>query len=72
MVASDFHELLAEPEVQFDRSCAPGLRSIVLAVCDYLAGMHGPDCQRQSQPHMEAAIVAVVRRIFVDGLKLDA
>ena len=72
MVASDFHELLAEREVQFDGSCSSGLRSIVLAVCDYLARMQGPDCQRQSQPHMEAAIVAVVRRILVDGLKLHA
>src|SRR3982074_2221018 len=72
MVASDFHELLAEREVQFDGSCSSGLRSIVLAVCDYLARMQGPDCRRQSQPHMEAAIVAVVRRILVDGLKLHA
>src|SRR5712671_278675 len=66
MVASDFHELLAEREVHFDGSCSSGLRSIVLAVCDYLARMQGPDCQRQSQPHMEAAIVAVVRRILID------
>src|SRR6266404_3342096 len=69
MVGSDFHELLAERQIQFDGTCASGLRSIVLAVCDYLARMHGPDCQRQSQPHMEAAIIAVVRRILVDGLK---
>jgi AcrR family transcriptional regulator len=70
MVGSDFHELLAEREIQFDGSCTSGLRPIVIAVCDYLARMQGPECQRQSQPHMEAAIIAVVRRILVDGLKL--
>jgi AcrR family transcriptional regulator len=72
MVGSDFHELLAERQIQFDGSCASGLKPIVLAVCDYLARMHGPECQRQSKRHMEAAIIAVVRRIFVDGLKLHS
>src|SRR5258706_7201710 len=72
LVGSDFHELLAEREIQFDGTRASGLRSIVLAVCDYLARVPGPDCQRQSQPHIEAAIIAVVRRILVDGLKLHS
>jgi AcrR family transcriptional regulator len=72
MVAGDFHALLAEREIQFDGSCASGLRPIVMAVCDYLARMHGPECRRQSHSHMEAAIIAVVRRIVVEGLKLHA
>jgi len=67
MVGADFHELLAKREVQFDgRSCASGLRAIILAVCDYLARVCS---QRYSQRHMEAAIIAVVRRMLVDGLK---
>ena len=70
MVGSDFHELLTERQIEFDGTCSSGLRSIVLAVCDYLARMHGPDCQRQSQPQMEAAIISVVRRVLLDGLKL--
>ena len=68
MVGTDFNELLAEREVQFDETCASALKAIVLAVCDYLARMQGPDCRRQFQPHMEAAIIAVVRRMLLDGL----
>ena len=45
MVGSDFHELLAEREVQFDAGCSSALKSIVLAVCDYLARMQGANCQ---------------------------
>jgi AcrR family transcriptional regulator len=70
MVGSDFHELLAEREVQFDAGCSSALKSIVLAVCDYLVRMQGANCQRHLQPHMEAAIIAVVRRMFLEGLKL--
>ena len=73
MVGGEFHELLAEREIQFDGSCASALRPIVLAVCDYLVRMHGSDCQRQqSRPHMEAAIIAVVRGMLVNGLKLQS
>jgi AcrR family transcriptional regulator len=68
MVGTDFNELLAKRGVQFD-GCATALKAIVVAVCDYLAGMQGPDCRRQFQPHMEAAIIAVVRRMFLEGLK---
>src|SRR5258706_10870746 len=70
MVGSDFHELLAEREVQFDGDCPSALKPIVLAVCDFLARTQRPDCQRHLQPHMEAAIIAVVRRMLLEGLKL--
>jgi AcrR family transcriptional regulator len=67
MVGADFHELLAKREVEFDGNrCASGLRAIVLAVCDYLARVCS---QRYSQRHMETAIIAVVRRMLVHGLK---
>jgi AcrR family transcriptional regulator len=69
MVAADLLELLAKRKIHFDGSCASGLKSIVLAVCDYLEGLYGPDCQRRSHPPMEGAIVAVIRKVFVDGLK---
>jgi hypothetical protein len=35
---------------------------LALGVCDYLAG------QRQTEPHMESAIIAVVRRMILEGL----
>jgi AcrR family transcriptional regulator len=69
MVASRFHQSLADREIQFDGSCLSALKAIVLAVCDYLAQMQGSGSQRQLQPHMESAIIAVVRRILLEGLK---
>lgn len=69
MVGSRFYELLAEREVQFDGTCASALKAIVLAVCEYLTRMQGPNGERQPEPHMESAIIAVVRRILVEGLK---
>jgi AcrR family transcriptional regulator len=64
MVGCRFHELLTEREVQFEGSCRSELRTLVLAVCDYLTRM-----QRNLEPHMESAIIAVVREILLAGLK---
>jgi len=69
LVASRFRELLAERNVQFDGTCASALKAMVLAVCDSLVRMQGPNSQRQLDPHMERAIVAVVRAMLLDGLK---
>ncbi len=69
LVASRFRELLAERDVQFDGTCASALKAMVLAVCDSLVRMQGPNSQRQLDPHMERAIVAVVRGMLLDGLK---
>jgi AcrR family transcriptional regulator len=69
LVGCRFHDLLVEREVQFDGTCGSALKAIVLAVCDYLTRMQGPDCRRQCEPHMESAIIAVVRRILLEGLR---
>jgi AcrR family transcriptional regulator len=69
VVGGGFHKLLEKRQVQFDSACAAGLKPIVLAVCDYLEQMRGCECKHQSRPHMQAAIIAVVRRLIVDGLK---
>jgi AcrR family transcriptional regulator len=69
MVGSRFHDLLAERDLQFDAACQSALKAIVMALCDYLARMQGPDCKRQLEPHMETAIVAVVRRTLLDGVR---
>ena len=63
--------MLAEREVRFDGTCASALRATVLAGCDYLTSVEGqrPDCTRQLEPHMESAIIAVVRRTILEGLK---
>jgi len=70
MVGSRFHELLAQREVQFDGKCGAALKAMVLAVCDYLARMLGPDGKRELEAQTEPAIIAVVRRMLLEGLKL--
>jgi hypothetical protein len=55
--------------VRFDATSASALKAIVLAVCDYLAGTPGLECetQRRMEPIMESAIIAVVRWVFLEG-----
>ena len=69
MVARQFYGLLAERNVKFDGSCPSALRGIVLGVCDYVAGIPGTERQRQLEPHLESAVVAVVRNMILEGLK---
>jgi AcrR family transcriptional regulator len=71
MVAGRFHELLAARGVVFNAGCASALRGIILGVCDYLAATPRLECERQRQmePHLESSVIAVVRRLLLDGLK---
>jgi AcrR family transcriptional regulator len=71
VVGSRFNELLAKRDVKFDGTCSSALIGIVLAVCDYLAGTPGieTDRQRLMEPHLESAVIAVVRRLVLEGLK---
>jgi AcrR family transcriptional regulator len=69
MVAERFHELLQEREVLFDGTCVSALKATVLAVCDYLAGVTAADGSRPLEPRMEAAVVAVLRRMFLEGIR---
>jgi AcrR family transcriptional regulator len=70
-VGSRFHELLSNRGVTFDSNCSSALKAIVLGVCDFLADTLRTDLGRQGQmePHMESAIIAVVRRMILDGLE---
>ena len=69
-VARQFFELLAQRGVAFDGTCPSAIRGIVLGVCDYVAGMAScSERQLQMEPHLEAAVVAVVRHMILDGLK---
>jgi AcrR family transcriptional regulator len=69
MVGCRFHQLLAEREVQFDGTCGAALKAMVLAVAEYLGRMQGPDGRREVEPHMESAMIAVVRHILMEGLR---
>lgn len=69
MVARQFLGLLERRGVQFDGTCPSAIRGIVLGVCDYVAGVPGTERQRQLEPHLEAAVVAIVRHMMLAGLK---
>lgn len=72
MVASGFHRLLNERQIQFDGNCDRAFQLIVSTVCDYFIQMHsGPaDCTRHraTDPLIEAAITSAIRRILLDGM----
>jgi AcrR family transcriptional regulator len=70
-VGSRFNELLAERGVSFNGSCASALKAIVLGVCDFVASAQllCSDRPGQMEPHMESAIIAVVRRMLLEGLE---
>jgi AcrR family transcriptional regulator len=76
VTASRFYALLDERGAKFTGDdCKAAFKAIVLAVCDYLASFQYPACekhlenQRQTQPHMELAMIAVLRKLFLDGLQ---
>jgi AcrR family transcriptional regulator len=71
VVDSRFNELLAQRGVRFDGTCSSALTGIVLAVCDYLAGTPGieSDRRRTMEPHLESAVIAVVQRMILEGLR---
>jgi AcrR family transcriptional regulator len=74
MVAARFHALLAERGIVFDGTCTNALRGIVLGVCDFLAQTLTPHSapaavQNQRAPHLESAIVAVIRTMLLDGIR---
>lgn len=68
MVGTRFEDLLAARGIRFDSGCSHALKGIVTGVCDYVATAPGAECIRQL-PHMEAAVIAVVRNILLDGFR---
>jgi AcrR family transcriptional regulator len=69
LVARQFLGLLAQRNVKFDGSCPSAIRGIALRVCEYVAGIPGTERQRQLEPHLESAVVAVVRNMLLEGMK---
>jgi AcrR family transcriptional regulator len=70
-VGTRFNELLAERGINFTSACADALKAMVLGVCDFIAASQLLCSERagQMEPHMESAIIAVVRRMLMDGLE---
>jgi AcrR family transcriptional regulator len=72
MVAGDFHEFLDKRQVRYDAGCPAAVSRIILATCDFLAETHSRGaCDRQTAfgPLMDAAIVAAIRRLLLEGMK---
>ena len=65
-----FEDLLKSRDVRFDGTCMSAVRAILLGVCDFVASegsrVGGVDAL---DPHLQAAIVAVVRRMLLEGLQ---
>ena len=62
---------LDQRQISFDGSCSSAFQMIVLAVCDYLAEMQKQRSsqQRQFEPYVEATVIELLRRVFLDGFK---
>lgn len=73
MVAARFHALLDQRGIVFDGTCSSAVQGIVLGVCDFLAQSLTPTAPdappTHLPPHMESAIVAVVRTMLLDGIR---
>jgi len=69
LVGTQFQELIVERNITFS-SCDGALKNVAMGVCYYLAEntKPGADGQRQANSRMETVIVAVVRRMILDGM----
>jgi AcrR family transcriptional regulator len=70
-VGTRFNELLAERGISFNSTCSSALKAMVLGVCDFIANSQQLCSEKggQMEPHMESAIIAVVRRMLLEGLE---
>jgi len=66
VVGTRFGELIAERKICFEGTCSSALKPIVLAVCDYLGSKKNR--RKKMEPHLESAVIAVVRRMLLEGL----
>ncbi len=72
LIAGGFHELLYERQLRYEAGCPGALGAIIRATCDFQTQAHsGGECERQTafEPLMDAAIVAAIRRMLVEGLE---
>jgi AcrR family transcriptional regulator len=70
-VGTRFDELLAERGINFTSTCSSALKAMALGVCDFIASSQQLCSEKvgQMEPHMESAVIAVVRRMILEGLE---
>jgi AcrR family transcriptional regulator len=74
MIAGAFHEFLDDRQVRYDAGCPAAVSGIVLAACDFLADVHSRgarDRQTAFEPLMDAAIVAAIQRLLMEGIQRE-
>src|SRR6202167_2795778 len=72
LIGSGFHELLHERHLRYETGCPAALSAIIHATCDFLAQAYSRGVrERQTafEPLMDAAIVAAIRRLVMEGLE---
>jgi AcrR family transcriptional regulator len=72
MIAGGFHEFLYERQLRYEIGCPAALAAIVRATCDFQTQAHcGGECERQTafEPLMDAAMVAAIRSMLLEGLE---
>lgn len=70
LVRQQFLEFLKERTVNYDGSCPSAVRTLILAVCDFLIQIHG-NCQkgqRHFEPFVQSTIQQVIEKILFGGL----
>lgn len=72
LVANRFNELLAERGVAIEGPCGSALKTLVVGLCVYLDRMIGPEQDRRIEPHMEQAMISVLRRMLNEGFQKHA
>jgi AcrR family transcriptional regulator len=68
LVAAQFQDLIARRDIRFN-GCGGAIRNLAMGVCYYLSETTPPSAEasRQASTPMETAIVAVVRRMLIEG-----
>jgi AcrR family transcriptional regulator len=72
MIATEFHQLIADRHIRYDGTCASAAGPIIHATCDFMSACShhpGPDHASHSiEPLVGAAVVAAIRRVLLAGL----
>jgi len=68
LVGSRFDDLLRERGICFEGPCNTALKNMITAVAEFVARLRGSG-NRPIEPHMESAMIAVIRRMLLEGLK---
>lgn len=70
LTRQQFLEFLRAREIHYDGTCPSAIRTLILAICDFLVQIHGK-CQkhqRHFEPFVQATIQNLLHQILLGGL----